>query len=158
MRKKSVSKSKKELKSEFKSKGYHVKGHSGREKLTKEYNMELTSDVELLEEDRASQPKGRLQVLWKRGWIDATKISKYILKGKVNQTDKNSDILPECQHFVLCHLMSVCVDFKEEKLAIKVILQDLANMTLNNQKVKHLMSPKYHRKLAGEGEEYNWPI
>ena len=88
--KKIVVKSKRDLKNELKSKGYHVRGHCGKDKLeelAKEYKIELTSEVELVEEWWVGKPKRLLQVLWERGWIDITKISEYTLIGKSNQMD-----------------------------------------------------------------------
>ena len=153
-----VSKTKKELKDELKKKGYHVRGHCTKEKLedlAKEYNVELTSEVELVEEGWVNRPKGLLQVLWERGWIDVTKLSEYTLKGKANQMDGDQNILPEYRRFVLRHLMSQCADFKEEKSAMEVLLEDLSKKSLNNQKVELLVSPKYHCELDGEGVEYD---
>ena len=72
--------------------------------------------------------------------------------------DENKNILPEYRRFVLRHLMSQCADFKEEKSAMEVLLDDLTNKTLNNQKVGLLVSPKYHCELAGEGVEYVWAV
>jgi len=156
-----LSKTKKELKDELKKKGYHVRGHCTKEKLedlAKEYNVELTSEVELVEEGWVNRPKGLLQVLWERGWIDETKLSEYTLKGKANQMDGDQNILPEYRRFVLRHLMSQCADFKEEKSAMEVLLEDLSKKSLNNQKVELLVSPKYHCELAGEGVEYAWAV
>ncbi len=90
-------------------KGYHERRHFTKEKLeklAKEYQIELISEVALVDEGCVGRPKGLLQFLWERGWMDVTKIHGYTLKGKVNQMDEDKNILPEYWHFVLHHLMS----------------------------------------------------
>ena len=80
-----VTKTKKKIKEELRMKGYDVRGHCGKEELSElatKYNIELTSDVEVVEEGWLGKPKGLLQVLLERGWIDENKLSEYTLKGK----------------------------------------------------------------------------
>ena len=126
--------------------------------MAKDYKIELTCQVEVIEEGWGGRPKGLLQVLWERGWVDERKISEYSLKGTKNQMDDNGDILPQYRRFVLRTLMAECADFKEEKSAMEVLLEDLTTKSLNNQKVELLVSPKYHCELAGEGVEYVWAV
>ena len=64
----------------------------------------------------------------------------------------------EYRHFILRTLMSNCADFKEEKSAMEVLLEDLTNKSANNQTIGLLVSPKYHCELAGEGVEYCWGL
>jgi len=53
--------------------------------------------------------------------------------------------------------MADCADFKNEKSAMEVLMDDLNLKTSsNNQTVKIIVSPKYHCELAGEGIEYAW--
>ena len=75
--KKMVTKSKKEIKEELKIKGVFVRGHCPRDKIEKlatDNNIELTYQKNVVEEGWMGNPKGLLQVLWERGWIDETKI------------------------------------------------------------------------------------
>ena len=44
------------------------------DKLAKEYSVELTTEVELVEKGWVSSPKGLLQVPLKRGWINTTRL------------------------------------------------------------------------------------
>ena len=158
---KSITKSKADLKKELKDKGYYVRGHCAREKierLAKDHEIELTCRIEVIEEGWVGRPKGLLQVLWERGWIDEKRISEYSLKGTKNQMDDNGNILPQYRHFVLRTLMFEFTDFKKEKSAMEVLLEDLTTKSLNNQKVEVLVSPKYHYELAGEGVEYVWAV
>ena len=156
-----ITKSKADLKKELKDKGCYVRGHCSREKierLAREHDIELTCRIEVVEEGWVGRPKGLLQVLWERGWIDEKRISEYSLKGTKNQMDDNGNILPQYRHFVLRTLMFEFTDFKKEKSAMEVLLEDLTTKSLNNQKVEVLVSPKYHYELAGEGVEYVWAV
>jgi len=154
-----VEKNKKKLKEELKSKGHVVRGHCSKiemERLAGEYGIALTEEVELVEEGWLGKPKGLLQVLWERGWIDEQKVSEYSLKGKTWQLDENKQVLPEHRRFVLRSLMADCADFRNEKSAMEVLMDDLNLKTGGEQTVKIIVSPKYHCELAGEGIEYAW--
>ena len=76
-RKKIITKSKKELKIKLKLKGHFVRGHCGRdelEQLASKYKIELTTEIDVVEDGWLGKPKGLLQVLWERGWVDKKKI------------------------------------------------------------------------------------
>ena len=154
---KKVKKNKKTLKEELRMKGHMVRGHVNREELNelaKKFEIELTCNIEVVEEGWLGKPKGLLQVLYERGWINENNVSEYTLKGKVNQ---KNEILPEHRRFSLRSLMSDCADLKEEKSAIEVLLLDLSKKSIDNhRKIELLVSPKYHCELAGEGVEYAW--
>ena len=122
------------------------------------YRIKLTIEIDVVEEGWLGKPKGLLQVLWERGWVDEKKIGEYSLKGQKHQMDENGKIKDEHRHLVLRTLMMNCADFKEEKSAMEVLLQDLSNKSSNNQSIKLLVSPKYHCELAGEGVEYCWGL
>ena len=109
-----------------------------------------------MEEGWLGKPKGFLQVLWERGWIDKNNVSKYTLKGKAEQMNDKGKLLPVHRCFALRCLMADCADFKEEKSAMEVLLQELSSKSYNNQKIDLLVSPKYHCELVGEGVEYAW--
>ena len=152
-----LTKTKKDLKIELKQKGYIVRGHMTKERieqLAKEYGILLTCSVEVVEEGWLGKPKGLLQVLWERGWVDENRVSEYSLKGTKNQIDEEGNILPEHRRSILRSLMMECADFKAEKSAMEVLLDGLSAKSSNNQSIKLLVSPKYHCELAGEGIEY----
>ena len=97
--KKMVTKSKKDIKEELKMKG--VRGHCPRDKIEKLANnngIELTCQMNVVEEGWIGKPKGLLQVHLERGWIDETKIGEYSLKGKASQMDDDGNIL--LQHWL----------------------------------------------------------
>ena len=143
----------------MKAKGHIVRGHVTKkelEQLAEEHGVELTSEVEVIEEGWCGKPKGLLQVLWERGWTDEKNASEYSLKGKAHQMDPDDKILPEHRRFVLRSLMEDCADFQNKKSAMEVLIDDLNSKAVNNQTVKIIVSPKYHCKLAGKGIEYAW--
>ena len=71
------------------------------------------------------KPKGQLQVLWERWWLDETRLSEYSLKGQRHQMDKDKKMKEEHHHLVLRTLMMNCADFKEEKSAMEVLLRKI---------------------------------
>ena len=80
-----------------------------------------------------------------------------LLDPRQSQMNKEGKLKPEFICYSLRTLMSNCADFKEEKSAMEVLLQDISAKSHNNhQKIELLVSPKYHCGLAGEGVEYAW--
>ena len=74
------------------------------EKLAKDYAIDLTYNVEVVKEGWLGKPKGLLQVLWERGWINESKLGEYYLKGTRNLKDKEGEIL--LQHGALSSVPS----------------------------------------------------
>ena len=72
--------------------------------------------------------------------------------------NKEGKLKPEFICYSLRTLMSNCADFKEEKSAMEVLLQELSSKSYNNQKIDLLVSPKYHCELVGEGVVYAWGV
>ena len=101
-----------------------------------------------MEEGWLGKPKGLLHVLWERRWINESSFCEYSLKGTRNEKDKEGVVEPQHQRFVFHSLMMQCADFKEEKLAMEVLLDRLSAESSNNQSIKLL--------LAGEGIKYVW--
>jgi len=87
------------------------------------------------------KPKGLLQVLWERGFIDSSKLSEY----KLHAFDVDKKIIPK---YSLLSLMSSCTDFKEEVSQLEHIANKLG--------VTVLTTTKFHAEIAGEGIEYAW--
>jgi hypothetical protein len=88
------------------------------------------------------QPKGMLQVLWERGWIDENNLAKYTVSGRKNEIGV-IDIDTS-----LKHLLGSCHDFSEEESLLQFCGQQLG-VTVDQ-------TPKCHCELAGEGIEYSW--
>ena len=93
------------------------------------------------------KPKGLLQVLWERGWIDDTDgkaYNNYTIAGRKNEFNL---IQTETS---LKFLMASCTDFEEEE----TMLQSMAS----KMGVLVDRSPKCHCEIAGEGIEYSWAL
>ena len=88
------------------------------------------------------QPKGMLQVLWERGFIDTERLQSYTINGK-----KDSYGLVD-KTYALNYIMSNTVDFQNEESLLQT----------NGRKLGVLIdrSPKCHCEVAGEGIEYSW--
>ena len=54
-------------------------------------------------------------------------------------------------------LMRSCVDFREEKCAMEIVLKWLS-LKSNNASVVLFNTPKYNCELIGEGVEYLWDM
>lgn len=85
------------------------------------------------------KPKGTLQVLWERGWIDPTDLNKHTQKGKKGGvTDLNNS---------LDYLMSLQSDFVNEKTMLQFIGEKLGCIIDR--------TPKCHPEMAGDGTNMN---
>ncbi|KAI2498015.1 hypothetical protein MHU86_16452 [Fragilaria crotonensis] len=93
------------------------------------------------------QPKGLLQVLWERGWIDEGQIDKYTMD---LAKDEDGNVLEDAENWSLKYIMASCLDFAEELTALQYVGQELG--------VSVIITPKFHAELAGEGIEYSWGI
>jgi hypothetical protein len=95
-----------------------------------------------IEEGWQGKPKGLLQILWERGWIDANNLGNYTMSGRQNA----SGVLMKNTSLKL--LMANCIDFEEEESLLQYYGRDLG-VTVDR-------TPKCHCELAGEGIEYAW--
>ena len=93
------------------------------------------------------RPKGLLQVLWERGWIDEAQLDKYTVDVA---TDGDGEALEGAEDWSLKCLMASCLDFAEEMTALQHVGKQLG--------VSVIITPKFHAELAGEGVEYSWGI
>jgi hypothetical protein len=93
------------------------------------------------------QPKGLLQVLWERGWIDESQIEKYTMD---LSKDDDGEVLEGAEIWSLKWMMASCLDFAEELTALQHVGNELG--------VSVLITPKFHAELAGEGIEYSWGV
>ncbi len=113
--------------------------------FSRKFWREFEEEIDKIVEGWEGKPKGMLQILWERGFIDQGKMSKSdcTLKGK---KDASGNIIPESS---LKHLMSLQTDFIDEE---ETLLQ--YHWRLLGVKVE--CTPKCHPKIAGEGIEYDW--
>ena len=93
------------------------------------------------------KPKGLLQVLWERGWIDDTydkAYNNYTIAGRKNEFNL---IQTETS---LKFLMASCTDFEEEETMLQAMASKMGVLVDR--------SPKCHCEIAGEGIEYSWAL
>jgi hypothetical protein len=89
------------------------------------------------------KPKGVLQILWERGFINpAKKTEDYTIDGK---KDSFGNVICETS---LKHLMSLLTDFVEEETLLQYHGRLLG--------VKVERTTKCHPEIVGEGIEYDW--
>jgi hypothetical protein len=89
------------------------------------------------------KPKGLLQVLWERGWIDNSDNKAYQNYTITGRKDEFHLIIPETS---LKHLTSSCVAFEETML----------QSVISSSGIEIDRSPKCHCKIAEEGIGYSW--
>ncbi|KAI2500758.1 hypothetical protein MHU86_13737 [Fragilaria crotonensis] len=94
------------------------------------------------------QPKGLMQVLWERGWIDEGNIDKYTMDIAKDKND--GEDMEDAENWSLKYLMASCLDFAEEMTALQHVGHALG--------VSVLITPKFHAEMAGEGIEYSWGV
>ena len=124
----------------------------------KQYNV--------ISEGWVNRPKGSLQILYERGWINPELIQHYTSDGKKqtdsNQTNCNADKNPESSSS-----SHIPVDPTGCNYSLKAIMKlqyDFANeLTLlqfhgNELGVIIDRTPKCHPEIAGEGIEYAWAL
>jgi hypothetical protein len=130
--------------------------------LASQHNIPTTIAVDKTVEGWVGKPKGLLQILWERGFIDENNLSKYCMNGAKEwfEDDKKKKLKPEHEadfkKYSLVHLMSNCSDFKNELSAMEQLAVDLSSGQAFT--VIILSTPKYHCELAGEGIEYDWGL
>jgi hypothetical protein len=112
------------------------------QEICKSNNIPIKVQVPKIKEGWVDKPKGKLQILWERGWIDTNNVAMYTNDGKVDAYGIVN------KTYSLHHLMSNCKDFIEEES----MLQSMAEI----MGVKIDRTPICHAELAGEGVEYSW--
>jgi hypothetical protein len=118
--------------------------------------IDLHHDVDEVLEGWVGKPKGVLQILYERGFIDPTVLSEYSLDGRDQWKDEYGEIFPRYLPYCLRFLLAECSDFKNEVTA----MEDLATKLAINDRstVSIIYTPKYHCEIAGEGIEYSWGL
>jgi hypothetical protein len=90
------------------------------------------------------QPKGLLQVLWERGWIDEGQLERYTID---IADDNDGKVLEGAESWSLKYLMASCLDFAEELTAIQHVGKEYG--------VSVIITSTFHAEMTGEGIEYN---
>ena len=110
-----------------------------------QYNLEK---ITVIKEGWCGKPKGSLQVLYERGWIDKSKLSLYTLNGSKVESIAVGDVTG-CSYSISA-LMKLQTDFVNEITLLQFHTQKLG-ASIDR-------SPKCHPELAGEGIEYAWAL
>ena len=112
------------------------------QELATHNNIPLQHEVPIIKEGWVNKPKGMLQILYERGFLDRKKINSYTIEGK---QDEYGHTVPGTS---LKEMMTSLLDFAEEETLLQYhgrLLDVIVDRT-----------PKCHPKIAGEGIEYNW--
>ena len=117
------------------------------QELARTNNVDVKTNTIREKKGWQGQPKGLLQVLWERGWIDEGNLEKYTMDPA---TDADGEVLDGAEEWSLRVLMASCLDFAEEVTALQHVGNELG--------VSVIISPKFHAELAGEGIEYSWGV
>ena len=78
-----LNKTKKMLVEEIKATGYQIKGHLSKdelERITKDKQIGITYVFRVKKEGWMGKPKGLLQILWERGFVDVKKLAPVFIK------------------------------------------------------------------------------
>ena len=128
------------------------------QEIAEKHNIDLTYNHQEVIKGWVGRPKGMLQVLWERGFINEQELEKYSGDGKKIYRDDDGNVKPEFKRYILRTLMKECVDFREEESAMEVLLSTLSLKQQGQPNIQLLTSPKYHCELAGEGIEFCWGL
>ena len=111
-------------------------------------NLPISELVPVVMEGWNMKPKGALQVLYERGWIDVSKVMLYTANGVKDVRLAQNDVTG-CS-FSIKSLMKLQSDFINEVTLLQHHIQKLGASVDR--------SPKCHPELAGEGIEYVWAL
>ena len=107
-----------------------------------------------------NKPKGLLQILFERGFIDPELVKKpskmrYSRNGKKDDIDETTGVVKDdCQRYALSYLMNNCSDFINQKTDVEELCDEIGGRL--GIKCHILFTPKFHCEIAGEGIEYSW--
>ena len=138
---------------------YLSKSFSQLQGMSRAKELPVEEQRPVMEQGWLGQPKGLMQVLWERGFIDPANAKKYVKDKRAAWLDETGkevrdDKIAEYQKYSLTYLMGKCEDFKEEKSALEQLAADLS--TRYNRMIRIMASTKFHCEFAGEGIEYGW--
>jgi hypothetical protein len=149
-------KTKSELFRDLREKGVQPIGMKGRKvlelkEMAREKGIELTKQVRR-EKVRGwmGRPKGLLQILWERGFIDTSKENWRTYYSLNGTTDARDNLVEGTS---LKRLMTECLDFIEEESLLQKTARQMSDGDI---RICVDRTPKCHPELAGEGIEYSW--
>jgi hypothetical protein len=121
-------------------------------------NISITIEEQKVKEGWLGKPKGMLQILWERGWIDSTEVGtarsmRYSKDGKKEDFGQDRKLKEASRQYALSYLLQQCTDLKDKKSDLDHLATELSGCDTT---ILILFTLKYHCKLAGEGIEYCW--
>ena len=120
-------------------------------------SITLTKNEKVIEPGWMGEPKGMLQVLFERGYIDTNRLKMYSEKGLKDHHDSTTGkLMKDYEQFSLRKLMEQQVDFINEPSAMEKLFTTLFQQ--GPQTIYLLTSPNYHCEIVGEGVEYCWGL
>ena len=114
-------------------------------KLATKCGLPVSIKEPVIEPGWVGKPKGALQILFERGWIDKSRTHLYSSDGRKSSACNDDDV-----EFSIKKLMLMQSDFMLEI--------PLLPYHANNLGVILDQSPKCHPEIAGEGIEYAWAL
>lgn len=120
--------------------------------MCQENNIETTETNTDIDPGWLGKPKGMLQILWGRGYIDVMKVKNPRSmqcskdgkkdvdcdgKGKLNNTGRQ---------YCLSYILSACDDFKNEKTELAYVAGILSEFITGTSSI--LFTPKFHCELV----------
>ena len=126
--------------------------------LAIENNVPISISENVVIKGWVNAPKGMLQILWERGFIDDTQVkssrsSRYSKDGRKDDVDASGKLTEEGENYSLNALLMKCTDFRTEVTDLEHLAREISTV---HQLISILFTPKFHCELAGEGIEYSW--
>lgn len=113
-------------------------------------NIPIDFTTKKILEGWAGKPKGMLQILWERGFLDPSKSPKELMIQYNSDFKKDRDTKKPIPGTSLRHIVSNLPDFKQEITLLQFRAKQLG-VTID-------CSPKFHPEIAGEGIEFCWGL
>ena len=106
------------------------------------FNIPLEKNQNYVQPGWDGQNKGLLQVLWGRGFVNEREVQKYRLAVQDKHKNEDGSVREEYLPYLLRELVAICSNFKNEKLAMEHLYEQLSAKGENN--IRIVPTPKYH--------------
>ena len=134
------------MQNDLKAKGVSAKGNKvAIVELCKQNNVPYKVVTETIKEGWQGKPKGMLQILWERGFIEQEPSKAESFYTNDGKKDAFGNLIPGTS---LRKMMSELIDFIQEETLLQYHGKTLGVIVDR--------SPKCHPEVAGEGIEYSW--
>ena len=120
------------------------------QKIATNLDIPIKATTKKILEGWAGKPKGMMQVLWERGFLNPEKSSKELMKCFSKGFKKDKETKEDIPGTSLMELINNLPDFKTELTLLQFWASQLG--------VTVECSPKFHPEIAGEGVEFCWAL